>query len=230
MPVTHDTTGTGITKKPRTSISAPMVGDEVIAVFKKWGSTDYTFEGLHGGPLEAHCRDILEKAGLAKPRASLTELASVRVGDKAPDSQEGYAVRFVQELRLIRTCIETERAADAARFAFYLGTLVEEARMKFAWERYALRGVNNDEHLSWGRDENNQKRRAVATRLHKRWCQRARELWPKHPTWSATTVAEKIAQEEERIALLEGEGRKTPKPDYIRHIIRTESPPQNKTK
>ena len=88
---------------------------------------------------------MLEEAELCDPGADLTKLASLPIRKSKPDSAPGYAVRFIQKLRLVRFAIERDQADDAARFGLELGALAMEAGMKVQHEENVLLGISHRE-------------------------------------------------------------------------------------
>ncbi|MDA2928286.1 hypothetical protein MYX78_13845 [Acidobacteria bacterium AH-259-G07] len=161
------------------------------------------FESRYGEPLESWARGVLEKAGLARTGADLNELAILPIGAEQPDSQEGYAVRLLEKLECVRTLIRMANlgrgitpdlpegyairhgeAADAALFAFELGAISMEARMKSGWEGPALKGLKFIEGPKQRRlDALGKLILATLARLHKELRRKptAREVWKSLP-------------------------------------------------
>ena len=141
MPIKQKIIGTGITQRHVTQVGAPF-GPEEVAKVGEFFRQQSTFEGRVGGPIECWSRSVLEQAGLAQPGTDLLDLANLAVGRERPDSREGYAVRLLQNLRILRAVISRGEASEAARFGTEVGALCHEAQMKFKHEKPALRGLS----------------------------------------------------------------------------------------
>jgi len=214
MPIKHKKTGTGITEREVTEVTAPF-GEKEIAEVGKLFSREFTFEGLYGKRAEVWAREVLVDADL-DPGENLEHFHTVDylqrlTSERVYSTEVDYAARVLQALKLVRTLMEHGDVEDVARFAVELGLLLQEMAMKFKWEGYALSGQKRAEDLRSATARWNQLRAAEAAEIHEKWLTRAKPVWAKHRTWGALKVAETIAEPHES-------------PDYIRQIISSVRP------
>lgn len=159
VPVKRIRAGSGITEHKLIQISEPF-GDEEIAALHQLFGQDFTFEGSYGGPAERLARETLEAVGITsnrevKPDGSMkggwSSVVAAR-GFKA-DSEQDYAARLLETLQILRREIRLRREDGIARFAYQLGALVAEAKLKFQWEHDALAGRKSHEGARLGHEK-----------------------------------------------------------------------------
>lgn len=111
-----------------------------------------------------------------------------------PDSDADFAQRILHSYEIAKAAIERDDADAAARFAYDVGVLATQAKMKWNWERHALRGKKQLEALRKGTRTLNETRTDRAKERHAEWQEQAQEIWTRNPHLSKSDVAKKIAE------------------------------------
>jgi hypothetical protein len=157
----------------------------------------FTFEGLYGGPMESWARATLRSVGIEhgferdeKGEAYGWTAVAMRRGI-GEDSEQVYAARILDLLRLVRGMVERGDAAEAARLTFELGSLAKEASIKFKWEKHAVRGKKNVDGARQGHEATH----GTAEEKNERWRSFARDHAAEVAKGFGLTAADEIVAE-----------------------------------
>lgn len=115
---------------------------------------------------------------------------ALRLTRDKPDSEEGYAARFLDKIQFIRRFGKRSNVDMMLRESFGLGALWTEAVMKFQWENDAMRAYKSRRAFIAGRN----RMTAQARDRHARWQQMAADILAAHPRWSLLRAARTIAE------------------------------------
>ena len=140
MAIKRVKTGTGITQKEKTVLTAPW-DSETVAAFKdsmrRLAGKDFSFEGIYGKPIENLCRGVLSEAGF-DPGPELEKISPSPSFEE--DSREDYARRILVYLNQFRHSHAAGNYDMAYQMVFDLARLAQEAADKFSWEGLVLHG------------------------------------------------------------------------------------------
>jgi hypothetical protein len=188
------TIGTGITKREIVVCDGEDMQAAWIESFSKWevdrkkGGGDYGAACFH---IIEQCHQIIANFG-AGPHDET-------------DSPADFAERIIRNHQIAQAAIKRGDADAAARFAYEVGVLATQAKMKRDWEAHALRGKKNLEAIQYGSSIANQQQHQWRVAYWKRCNARAALIWKKSPDLSKMSVAVMV---KDRLSLKE-------KPDTI---------------
>jgi hypothetical protein len=178
MPVKKVLVGDGITARERVRVTAPHGKAETEAIKKgiTQASKAGSFDGMVSG-VEAWALSVLLDAGMPTDGSAHTGQG---------DTPERYANEIVNRLGFVRAVIERGEAERAARFSLQLGVLIEQARLKFEWEKPALMG----QEVERGASKGGKKR---ADRYSHDYAALLAAKQKAHPLWSLTQCRRAVA-------------------------------------
>jgi hypothetical protein len=130
----------------------------------------------------------------------LSELARefVPLLSKRPDAllehgtEEHYAVRIWALMASTRHAINSNKANEAARWAYELGQVVREYDLKYQFERAALTGEKILKARDETRERTNRERRSDAERRHAKWQVLADAIRQSAPDLKDSEIARRI--------------------------------------
>ena len=177
------TIGTGITAREVVVYDGEDIQAALVESFSQWeanrkkGGGDYGAASLH---IIEQCRQIIAKSG---------------VGPYETDSSADFAQRIIRSHQIAQAAIERGDADAAARFAYDLGVLAAQAKMKKDWEAHALRGKKNLDAIQYGSWNSNQQRHQDREKQHQLWNAKAASIWKRSPDLSKRRVADMVQRQ-----------------------------------
>ena len=170
------TIGTGITAREVVEYD----GEDMIP---GWLELDLQWEakrqkrGGNYGAVSLHiiewCRQIIADSGTGLHETDLAD----------------FAEQIIQKDIIAQAAIKRGHADWAAKFAYEVGFLAAQAKMKLDWEKHALRGKKNLDAIQYGSRTSNQQRYQDREKEHQRWNVAATRIWKRSPNLSKMGVA-----------------------------------------
>ena len=108
------------------------------------------------------------------------------------DSLADFAEQIIQKHIIALAAIKRGHADWAAKFAYEVGFLAAQAKMKLDWEKHALRGKKNLDAIQYGSRTSNQQRYQDREKEHQRWNVEATRIWKRSPNLSKRGVADMV--------------------------------------
>jgi hypothetical protein len=174
------TIGTGITARE-------VVTYDGVDMIPGWLELDLQWEakrqkgGGNYGAVSLHiiewCRQIIADSG---------------TGLREIDTPADFAERIIQKHTIAEAAIKRGHADWAAKFAYEVGVLAAQAKMKLDWEKHALRGKKNLDAIQYGSWTSNQQRYQDREKEHQRWNVEAARIWKRSPNLSKRGVADMV--------------------------------------
>ena len=176
--------GTGITAREIVVCDGEDVQPAMVESFSKWeadrkkGGGDYGAASLH---IIERCHQIIADSGS---------------GPHETDSPVDFAQRIIRSHQIAQAAIRRGDADAAARFAYDVGVLAAQAKMKKDWEKHALRGKKNLDAIRHGSWLANQQLHQDREKEWQQWNIEAARIWKSSPgDLSKRRVAELVQYE-----------------------------------
>jgi hypothetical protein len=180
----RQTIGTGITAREVDVYPEAQSDPDAIQALQKSLSQWEADCKEGGGTFGAACLYIIKQCHLILANSE---------GRPDPDSDADFAQRIMGSFNMAKAAIERGNADHAAKFAYDVGVLAAQWKIKSEWERHALRGRKNFSALREGTRIANKNRKAASKERQSEWQEMANEYWAGNKHLSKTDVAKRIS-------------------------------------
>jgi hypothetical protein len=183
------TIGTGITARQAVTYDGDDMVPAITEFFSQWNANREKAGGDYGAVLLhiiEQCHQIIANSGASHPD-SPADFTEPTIHET--DSPADFAERIIHRDKIVKGMIARGNADAAARFAFEVGVLAAQAKMKLDWEKHALRGKKNLKAIQDSSSKANQQYHQAREKEHQRWNVEAAPIWKRFPKRSKENVA-----------------------------------------